>query len=228
MNVLITGTNSGIGFYLAKEFIKNNFTVIALDRTYNNFFKKEKNYNFISFNLEKLEENNLEQIFLKIPIDIAILNAGIAHPLQLLSTIKQSNLNNIFNINVWANKTIIDLLIDKTSVKQIIAISSGIVDNYSKGWGGYYLSKILLNELISIYAIEHQSIHFSSIYPHIIKTKMTNMLIKTTNKDIFPSILYLKSQRLGNLDKEAKLIYTAIKNIKNKKSGINIHLDEII
>ena len=54
------------------------------------------------------------------------------------------------------------------------------------------------------------------------------MLIKTTNKDIFPSILYLKNQRLEKLDKEAKLIYNAIRNIKNKKSGINIHLDELI
>ena len=44
-------------------------------------------------------------------------------------------------LNVWANKELIDTLALHAKVKQIVGISSGAAINGSKGWGSYSLSK---------------------------------------------------------------------------------------
>ena len=63
-------------------------------------------------------------------------------------------------INVWANKLIIDtLLANINNVKQIVGISSGASQSGARSWNGYALSKAALNMLISIYSAEVSNTH---------------------------------------------------------------------
>lgn len=98
----------------------------------------------------------------------------------------------VMEINVWANKELIDLLSTHSHVKQIVGISSGAALNGSKGWGAYALSKTALNMLLSVYAKELPEIHFTSLAPGVIRTPMVQHIIDETDDKKYPSVKKLK------------------------------------
>ena len=102
--------------------------------------------------------------------DIVILNAGILGEIRILNHTNLTEIKDVMELNVWANKEIIDAISSYASAKQIIGISSGAAVNGTKGWGAYSLSKSTLNMLLKVYANELPQIHFSALAPGIIKT----------------------------------------------------------
>ena len=121
-------------------------------------------------------------------IDTAILNAGILGELASTKNTSVEAFNEIFKINVLANKIIIDwLLKNNTNIKTIIGISSGAAIKTYYGWSLYCTSKAAFKQLISTYAQEEQNVHFTSIAPGIIKTNMQEY-IKKIDVKIIPSV----------------------------------------
>jgi len=130
-------------------------------------------------------------------LDLCILNAGILGPIADMKNQSIENLKKVMEINVWANKPIIDTLIQTIpKIEKIVAISSGAAVNGNKGWGGYSISKAALNMMIKLYAAENEEIKFYAFAPGLVDTAMQDYLCgRDLNSDTFPSAQKLIAAR---------------------------------
>lgn len=218
--VFITGISSGIGYALTKEYLSRNYRVFAIGRNSVKEFESD-NFNFLKCDLEDI--NNLEKLlpnFIKnIKFDIAILNAGIHGGINNLQDTDMTTIHKVMNINVWANKIIIDNLSEHSTVKQIVGMSSGAAVNGSKGWGPYSLSKASLNMLLNLYSKETLSTHFTALAPGVIDTPMVQNILENSNKEIFPSIQRLQNGPINNVDQAVSLLINSFPKLLNYESG---------
>ena len=186
MNILITGTSSGLGHELAKKFIEKGDIVYGTSRR-----KTSLNINHLQCDFNNLEELslNFKKFIKKVPkFDLVILNAGMLGEINTTSSLSINQFNEIFNVNVLANKIIIDtLLSNKITLKQIIGISSGAALKPYYGWSLYCSSKSAFKQLLSTYSLEYPEIIFTSLSPGIIKTDMQNY-INSLDENTYPSV----------------------------------------
>jgi NAD(P)-dependent dehydrogenase (short-subunit alcohol dehydrogenase family) len=227
MKVIITGTSSGLGKSLAKKFSELGHETIGISRSNS----KETNYicdfssdENIKNTFIELASNNLGQ-----SIDYLFLNAGILGDIEKAAKIKNKNLQESLQINLFANKLIIDTFLNfEIEVKNIIAISSGASIKAYDGWLSYCLSKAALNQLIRCYAIENTNINFLSLAPGIIQTKMQDQIIKNPSEK-FSSIKKFKDL-YGKNPSSKEIANKIIKNLDvltNQKSGSFFDLRDI-
>lgn len=199
MNILITGTSSGIGEGLTNYYLSTGNKVWGISRRENKTLKSFSEYRFLRADLSKEEEIIEVLANLKsknITLDLVILNAGILGEIKPMYNQKMETVFAIMQINVWANKILIDNLIKNNfSIRQIVAISSGAAKNGSAGWGPYSISKAALNMLIKTYASEFSNIHFSAIAPGLVDTAMQEYISNLDNELQFPAVERLKKVR---------------------------------
>jgi alcohol dehydrogenase len=177
MNVCITGSSRGLGKAFVESFLSIGAKVYGLGRSE----VTDERYRYTQVDiadfdaLKKSLENLLEEVD---ELELLILNAGILGRIQDISLCTMEQLKKEMGVNMWANKIILDYMIEnKISVKQVIAISSGASVNGSLGWNGYSLSKAALNMLIKLYAAEMRETHLSAIAPGLIKTDMIDSIL---------------------------------------------------
>ena len=198
-SVLITGTSSGLGEALAEYYLDRGAMVYGLSRRGSPV--QHENLFDIQLDLGELDHivpvlgNLLEGVH---KLDLVILNAGILGEIQPMHTLAMSDLKRLMDINVWSNKVILDYLCEgPVEMEQVVAISSGAAVNGNKGWGAYSLSKATLNMLIKLYAAEYGGVHFSSLAPGLVDTRMQDHLCSpdSVDADEFPSVLKLRQAR---------------------------------
>jgi len=226
MKILITGTSSGLGYELAKEYSKNNNTVLGISRSKTNLEIKQEICDFS--NLQKIPIA-LQNLVGAEKIDTAILNAAALGTLEQTKNTSIEAFNEIFKINVLANKIIIDwLLKNNTNIKTIIGISSGAALKTYYGWSLYCTSKAAFKQLISTYAQEEHSVHFASVAPGIIKTNMQEYINKIDAR-IIPSVEKFQNiyDTMDTPDKAAKKIISSLPKIKSLNSGDYIDLRDL-
>lgn len=134
----------------------------------------------------------------KIALERVWLNAGILGRIDDLQNTTLTELKAITDINLWANKILIDSLASPDcpfGVKHIVAISSGASVNGSRGWAGYSISKAALNMLIKLYSEELQDIHLISLAPGLIDTAMQETISSIQDTEIFPALKRLQQAR---------------------------------
>ena len=139
--------------------------------------------------------------------------------INTLNNIESLHIKDVMEINVWANKELIDLLSQYSVVQQIVGISSGAAVNGSKGWGAYSLSKSALNMLLKVYAKELPDIHFSALAPGIINTAMVEHILNEVDDSIFPSAKTLKEAQLQTPKEAAKNLLNIFPKLLNYESG---------
>ena len=133
-----------------------------------------------------------------------------------VSDLSVNQFNEIFNVNVLANKIILDrLLLNKINLKQIIGISSGAALKSYYGWSLYCCSKAAFKQLLSTYAQEYPNIQFTSLAPGIIKTDMQNY-INSLDKNNFPSVEKFQ-QMFDSMDTANTVAEKLINNLFNLK-----------
>jgi NAD(P)-dependent dehydrogenase (short-subunit alcohol dehydrogenase family) len=129
-------------------------------------------------------------------LDVAVLNAGILGRFDDLASVDLANLRHVMEINVWANKTVIDgLFCSDRTIRQVVTISSGASVNGNRGWAGYSISKAALNMLTKLYAREHLETHFCALSPGVIDTPMLEELCALSPDDRFPALEALRRKR---------------------------------
>jgi len=186
MNVLITGTTSGLGHSLAAKYLQLNADVYSLSRRYPDGLPKTVRHTSCDLcDLESVQAamNTLSNI----KFDFVYLNAGMLGSLAKTDELWFSEFGDIFNVNVWSNKLIIDNLLKRNQASHIISISSGAALKSYYGWSLYCSSKAALKQLISCYAQENPRVRFVSLAPGIIKTKMQDS-IKEVKAERIPSV----------------------------------------
>ena len=217
--ILITGGSSGLGKSLAIKLSATN-KVFCLGRTH----IKQKNIKSVKCNFRNIKsiKNKLKELLNTKKLDYVFLNAGMLGNIKKIDRVKYKEVEEILKVNVFANKEIIDFLIEKNiKTKLIVAISSGAALAPKLGWFLYCSSKAALKFLIESYAIEHKKFKFISISPGLIKTKMQKQICKINEKKI-KSVKKFKELNKKNMvpspNEVADNLINSIKLLK-KKSG---------
>ncbi|HIE35394.1 MAG TPA: SDR family NAD(P)-dependent oxidoreductase [Campylobacterales bacterium] len=228
MRVFITGIGSGLGEALAKEFVEADIEVYAVSKNLPKALKDKENLHFRQLNLFAFEkiERVLDELLKDISLDIAILNAGILGELKDMKDTSLHEIESIMNLNVWANKVILDFLTNK-DIKQIVAISSGASISGSRGWNGYALSKATLNMLIKLYSNEMPKTHLISLAPGLINTPMMKHIVKFANEDKYPTVKRLKESYKMEPQDAARLLIDSFSKLLEFPSGSYIDIRDM-
>lgn len=213
--------SSGLGEALAKAYLENGDTVYAIGKTIPKKLDHYPHFFFFPYDLSEtfMIQSTLKEFFQHRSFDIVILNAGILGDIQTLSQTDLMDAKAVMEVNVWANKELIDTLNAHAQVKQIVGISSGAAINGSKGWGAYSLSKAGLNMLLNVYAKELPEIHFTALAPGVIHTPMVQYVIDEVNDEIYPSAKQLKEGDIQTPEKAAKHLIATFPKLLAYESG---------
>lgn len=220
-NILITGVSSGLGEALAEKYLENGDTVYAIGKTLPKKLDHYPHFFFFPYDLSEtfMIQSTLKEFLQHRSFDIVILNAGILGDIKTLSQTDLMDAKAVMEVNVWANKELIDTLQAHAQVKQIVGISSGAAVNGSKGWGAYALSKAALNMLLSVYAKELPEIHFTALAPGVIRTPMVEHIIEEVDDTLFPSAKRLKENPIQTVDEAAKNLIDIFPQLLKYESG---------
>jgi NAD(P)-dependent dehydrogenase (short-subunit alcohol dehydrogenase family) len=213
MKVLITGISRGIGYGLVKYFLEEGAEVYGLGRK--NPFEgaiKFAKIDFVAF--EKIPRA-IDSLEIEEKLDLVILNAGILGEIKFMKEWSVKELENIFDINVWANKVLIDELAPVS--EKVVVMSSGAAVNGNPGWGGYALSKCAINMMVSIYAKEIVDTKFYAIAPGVIDTDMVAKVI-SADHSLFPSVERVESSRVS-LEEGIERIVRVLERLDEFESG---------
>lgn len=177
--ILITGANRGIGLELVKQYLADDWQVIACSRHPLNLPKNEK---LQWYSLDVTDANAIVELSNKlknIPIDVLYNNAGVWGGQGFGETSAEEWMN-VLRVN-----TIAPLLMAQAFIKQLAAGKVKIIVNMSSGMasisentdGGAYSyrsSKAALNMLTKTLAIDlkSQGITVVSMDPGWVKTDM--------------------------------------------------------
>ncbi len=228
-SVFITGIGSGYGKALAELFLSKGFNIYALSRHLpENLTGK---IHFKKCDLLALETvyKSTEELLKGIEkLDLVILNAGILTPLKDIHDTPIYEMNQMMDINVWANKVILDVLIDREiSVEQIIAISSGASVNGNRGWHGYSISKAALNMLIKLYSREMEKTHLIALAPGLIMTPMLEEFVLSADENRFPSVKRIKDAPKMTPEEAANVLYSNLEKLKSFPTGSYVDIRKI-
>jgi len=220
-NILITGVSSGLGEALAAKYLENGDTVYAIGKTIPKKLDHYPHFFFFPYDLSEtfMIQSTLKEFLQHRSFDIVILNAGLLGDIKTLSQTDLMDAKAVMEVNVWANKELIDTLQAHAQVKQIVGISSGAAVNGSKGWGAYALSKAGLNMLLSVYAKELPEIHFTALAPGVIRTPMVEHIIEEVDDTLFPSAKRLKENPIQTAEEAAKNLIAIFPQLLDYESG---------
>lgn len=224
-NIFITGNSRGVGRGLSQHYLKSGDCVYGLSR--NGSGQPVDNlYNQLC-DLSKLDDIKacLHALLATVDsLELVVLNAGVLGRIDDLHRTPIDELKNTMDINLWANKQILDYFIEQNiSIRQIVLVSSGAAVNGNRGWNGYALSKAALNMLTQLYAHELPLTHLAAFAPGLVDTEMQNVLCNEVDQNKFPSILSLIDARgtdnMPNPEQAAARFADVFKHLLQLPSG---------
>jgi NAD(P)-dependent dehydrogenase (short-subunit alcohol dehydrogenase family) len=228
----ITGTSSGLGRGLARLLSAQGWAVYGCSRRGCDLPEVQEALCDLS-DAPKVPDALDALLGASDKLDLVILNAGILGPLGELSATPLAELKRVMDVNLWANKTVMDWLHGwGHPVGQVVMISSGASVLGNKGWGGYGLSKAALNMLAKLYAHEFPQTHLSALAPGIIDTALMDQLCDETDAQALPSVQRLQQARgtaaMPGPDEAAERVISVLEQLKDWPSGSFIDLREIL
>ena len=166
-------------------------------------------------------------------LDLVVLNAGVLGRIRHLTETPLEDLRAIFEVNVWANKTVMDWLHRwGRPVRQVVMISSGAAVLGNKGWGGYALSKAALNMLARLYAHEFPDTHITALAPGIVDTPMMDHLCEEADAETFPALRRLRAARgtpaMPGPEEAARRVVSVLEALRERPSGSFVDIREIL
>lgn len=195
-NVLITGVSSGIGLALLHACLRRGDRVFGLGRRPPPDPALQDGLRFETCDLADpgAIPSATDRLILGINrLDLVVLNAALLTPIADLAETSLDTLQAAMDVNLWANKVLVDALFASGKrVDQIVAISSGAAVSGARGWSGYALSKAALNMLVKLYAAERPETHFSALAPGLVDTAMQEAMRRLPADPRFPTVERLK------------------------------------
>jgi NAD(P)-dependent dehydrogenase (short-subunit alcohol dehydrogenase family) len=197
--VFITGNSSGIGNGLTKETLRRNWSVYGLSRRGIESLSGDIHDVLCDLGNHTEIVPALEVLFGDLKhLNLVFLNAGVFGEIRNISQTSVESIKNVMDINVWANKIILDWFFNNgIHIEQIVAISSGVAIKGYKGWVEYSLSKALFKDMIELYANQFPDTHFISLAPGLVDTPMQDYICNESivSVDEFPSVQKFRDAR---------------------------------
>ncbi len=227
MNILITGVSSGLGLGLAKYYLEKGHTVYGLSRRENPELSSFDNFKFLKQDISRFEElkTGLSSFLHNVnELELVILNAGIMNSVKDLTDTTLEEISEVMDVNVWANKVIIETLFAEVrQISQVVAVSSGASVSGARGWNVYSVSKAALNMVVSLYAKEYTDTHFCALAPGLVDTAMQDYIYSLTDYNKFPVIKRLQEAKgtdtMPDPVKAAVIFSEAVEKAKKYESG---------
>ncbi|MBP7227318.1 MAG: SDR family NAD(P)-dependent oxidoreductase [Aliarcobacter sp.] len=226
-NILITGCSSGLGLALTNYYLQKGFKVYGISR--NKPEIQNQNFIHISFDLSQISEikTSLTTILKEIKnLDLVFLNAGMLGKIKILQELSIEEMQEVYNLNVYANKELLDILM-QIDVKNIFIISSGASKTGYKGWGSYSLSKAGVNMLVNLYSNEMFNTKIIALAPGVIKTPMTDYIRFELDENIFTSAKKLNEGLVQTAFETAIKIDAFINRINEFETGSYVDIRQI-
>ena len=226
-NILITGCSSGLGLALTNYYLQKGFKVYGISR--NKPEIQNQNFIHISFDLSKISEikTSLTNILKEIKnLDLVFLNAGMLGKIKILQELSIEEMQEVYNLNVYANKELLDILM-QIDVKNIFIISSGASKTGYKGWGSYSLSKAGVNMLVNLYSNEMFNTKIIALAPGVIKTPMTDYIRFELDENIFTSAKKLNEGLVLTAFETAIKIDAFVNRINKFETGSYVDIRQI-
>ena len=226
-NILITGCSSGLGLALTNYYLQKGFKVYGISR--NKPEIQNQNFIHISFDLSKISEikTSLTTILKEIKnLDLVFLNAGMLGKIKILQELSIEEMQEVYNLNVYANKELLDILM-QIDVKNIFIISSGASKTGYKGWGSYSLSKAGVNMLVNLYSNEMFNTKIIALAPGVIKTPMTDYIRFELDENIFTSAKKLNEGLVLTAFETAIKIDAFVNRIDEFETGSYVDIRQI-
>ncbi|WP_017851358.1 SDR family oxidoreductase [Leptospira interrogans serovar Szwajizak] len=179
-NVLITGSNRGIGLELTKQFLSQGDQVFALCRKSSPELIHLKPTRIFE-GMDVLNSNSIRDLpskLLDTKIDILINNAGILIP-DNLQSLDEENVFTQFLVNALGPLKVVKVLLSslKKNAKLIFLTSrmGSIADNNSGSYYGYRASKAALNAIAVSLAkdLSPRGISVGIFHPGMVATRMS-------------------------------------------------------
>jgi len=235
MNILITGTSSGIGYGLTLEFLKRGNQVWGISRRKASDLEKFANYQHLRLDLTASEKTKeLIPGFLsgRDDFDLVVLNAGILGEIKFMNDLTDEEMKEVMEINVWANKTLLDILFFlSVEIKQVVGISSGAALRSTPGWGSYSLSKAGLDMLMNIYAKEYPETHFCGFAPGLVDSEIQEYIYSIKDAEMYPSAKKLQEARFTDAMPDAvtaaPMLIAGMEKALNYESGSHVDVREM-
>ena len=228
MKLFITGIGSGLGKALAEEALKRGYEVYALSRRLPGDLSGKVRFKGCDLlELERIHPAVVELLSGADSLDLVILNAGVLGRFGDMHEVPLYEIEKVMDINVWANKVIIDALIDlNIPIRQIVGISSGAAVNCNRGWNAYSISKAALNCLLKLYAREMEKTHITALAPGLVLTPMLEEVMRQDERK-FPSIKRIKESPKRTPEEAAKLLFDTFPRLLEFESGSFVDVRKI-
>ncbi len=194
----VTGVSRGLGLELARQLLDAGASVFGCSRGEPDLLRGRAGFHFVSADLGAPDAPGVLRGLLQPAdrIDLAVLNAGLLGEIRDLADTPVEELKRITEVNLWANKWIVDLLFeDGRSVGQVVAVSSGAATTAYRGWGAYSISKAALNMLVALQAPEHPGTHFAAVAPGLVDTAMQDYLTSLPDDPRYGPVAKLKEAK---------------------------------
>jgi benzil reductase ((S)-benzoin forming) len=193
-SVFITGNSSGIGLALTGEYLARGYQVYGISRRgcpLQNDALHDAQCDLADFDAVPPA---LQSLLGDTPsLDLVVLNAGVLGDIRELHATPIADIRRVMDINLWANKAVMDWLHDSDiRIRQIVFMSSGAAVNGNKGWSGYALSKAALNMMAQLYVHEFPDTHIAAFAPGLVHTRMQDDIRDHVDSTRFPSTQVLK------------------------------------
>ncbi len=233
--VLITGVHKGLGLGLARTYLANGWSVWGISRNSPESIMGHPDFHFSERNLLSLDDLDVYAHELSekaTGFDMVYLNAGMLGSIQLFEKTTYPEIRNIMDLNVWANKMLLDGLLRSTPPpRQVIAISSGAAKNGSCGWGPYSVSKAALDMLIKVVSNENPGVHMCALAPGLVGTDMLDTILDAPPRLEFKADGILRQAKadgkIQSSDIAAQLLYRIAPGLLSVESGTHQDVREL-
>ena len=229
LNILIFGASSSIGSYLAKKYYDegHNIYLFYINKKKNLLIKKNnsgqilkefKNFNINSNKDLKKKIHKIKNIVKK--ANVIINTIGKQGEIKNFFKLSINKFLNTFNTNFFSYVYFFKSIYPYIRLKKdllLIIFSGGGTTSFRKNFSSYSISKISLVKLVEIIAneINNKNIRINAISPGIIKSQMTDEIIK--NKRLVDNQELKKIKReIINSKKSLEKIYDLISFLMSK------------
>ncbi|MGM0517332.1 MAG: SDR family NAD(P)-dependent oxidoreductase [Pseudomonadota bacterium] len=233
-NALITGNSSGLGLALSRALLDRGYHVHGCSRRGCEALSGRVAEVHCDLSDPEAITPALEALLDGVErLELVVLNAGVLGEIEDMSRQSLEQLKAVMDINVWANKVILDwLLASGIRIDRIVAISSGAAVLGNRGWGGYALSKAGLNMLCRLYAQEFTETHLAAVAPGLIDTRIIDELLEEGDAERFPALERIRAARgteaLLTPERAADRLLEALPALTDYESGSFVDLRQIL